>query len=162
MTPYVLYVPEDAQPGNAAALKRAEVVKDGIAWWAVLFPLLWFIWHRLWLGTLAVLAAGAALSLACYLLDVDRSAASLAHLALVVFFALEANQIRGWTLQRRGFAAVDAVLDRSRAGAETKLFARWLAGEAQAVAAPRSASPTPRVSAPGPVVGLFPEPGGGR
>ena len=46
---YTLHVPASAEPGDAEALDKAELVRDGFAWGAFLFTFLWFFGHRLWL-----------------------------------------------------------------------------------------------------------------
>src|SRR5690606_11439741 len=47
MAVYTLHLPAGAQPGDARVLDEAVIVKDGIAWWALIFPLVWFLWNRL-------------------------------------------------------------------------------------------------------------------
>ena len=53
MNTYTLHVPQDARPGDANALAKADLVKDGFAWFAFLLgPLgfLWFLVQRLWIA----------------------------------------------------------------------------------------------------------------
>ena len=57
MQTYTFHLPRDARPGDADALERADLVKDGFSWGAFFFTVLWFFWHRLWLAGLAVLVA---------------------------------------------------------------------------------------------------------
>lgn len=163
MAVYTLHLPAEARPGDPAALERAVLVKDGFAWGALIFSGLWFLWHRLWLGFLAVLAASIALALIAQGLGVPDWASTLAALLLGILFALEANAIRRWTLLRRGQPAVDAVFADDADTAEVRAFDRWMTRKAAAAATtPDSRQAPSRPLAPAPVIGLFPEAEGGR
>jgi hypothetical protein len=170
MATYTLHLPHDARPGDATALDRAEVVKDGFAWWALVFQLFWFLRHRLWLGALFFIVATGLLTAICAVLKVHPSAASIAEILLAIFFALEANSIRRWTLSRNGRPAIDAVIASREDEAEARLFSRWLARKPAVVEVRPFVTPQPPATpapagtplAPSPAVGLFPEPEGGR
>jgi hypothetical protein len=163
MKTYTLHVPADASPGDAGALDRAVLVRDGFSWGAFFFSFLWFFAHRLWLAGLIVLAAAAGLGIALQLLRVGSAATFWAVVLLAILVGLEAGSLRRWTLGRRGRPAVDVVAAKDREEAETKAFGRWLGeagGSAQAaISAPRPVSPAPAppYRAPEPVIGLFPE-----
>ncbi|HEX8167924.1 MAG TPA: DUF2628 domain-containing protein [Beijerinckiaceae bacterium] len=162
MKTYTLHVPADAPPGDAGALDRAVLVRDGFSWGAFVFSFLWFFAHRLWLAGLAVLIAAVGLGAVLQLLRVGPAATFWAEFLLAVLVGLEAGSLRRWTLRRRGRPAVDVVAARDREEAETKAFGRWL-GEAPP-AAPgwrptltAAAATAPAYRAPEPVIGLFPE-----
>lgn len=159
MTAYALHAPTGAQPGDARALDKAEVVKDGFAWPVLVVQVLWFVWHRLWLGALAMLVATTGLAVLCRALNVSIGATVLAEIALVVFFALEGNGIRAWTLKRRGRPAVDVTVADDRDSAEAKLIARWLGRAPEPAGA---APPSTFAARPATPLGLFPEPEGRR
>ena len=60
MTVYSVYEPSSppSGEGDAEALVRADrvaFVKEGIAWLALFAPILWLIYHRMWLELLAFL-----------------------------------------------------------------------------------------------------------
>jgi hypothetical protein len=155
MAAYTLHLDQNARPGEGAALERAVVLRDGFSWWALMFQPLWFLWHRLWLAALVVIAAIAALAVTCSLLNVTAGATLTAQFALALFFAHEANAIRALTLARRGRPAVDTVIADDRDSAEARLFERWLARRQ----APLGVAAAPAMRpAHAPVVGLFPEP----
>ena len=159
MKTYTLHVPAEAPPGDAGALDRAVLVRDGFSWGAFFFSFLWFFAHRLWLAGLMVLAAVAALAVALQLLRVGPEATFWAFFLLAVLVGLEAGSLRRWTLERRGRPAVDVVAARGRDEAEAQAFARWLHGEtapagAAAPAWRAAAAPAYRSE---PVIGLFPE-----
>src|SRR5918911_4931947 len=162
MKTYTLHVPAEAHPGDAGALDRAVLVRDGFSWGAFFFSFLWFFAHRLWLAGLIVLVAAVGLGAALQVLRVGQGATFWAEFLLAVLVGLEAGSLRRWTLERRGRPAVDVVAAQDREEAETKAFARWL-GEAPSAgaaasgaAAPawRAAPPAASYRAPEPVIGL--------
>jgi hypothetical protein len=159
MKTYTLHVPAEAQPGDADALDRAVLVRDGFSWGAFFFSFLWFFAHRLWLAGLLVLIAAALLLAGLQLLRVGQGATFWAEFLLAVLVGLEAGSLRRWTLGRRGRPAVDVVAAQDREEAETKAFGRWLGEAPSAGAAPAWRPPPPPASyrAPEPVIGLFPE-----
>jgi hypothetical protein len=162
MKTYTLHVPAEAPPGDALALDRAVLVRDGFSWGAFFFSFLWFFAHRLWLAGLMVLVAAVGLGAALQILRVGEGATFWAEILLAVLVGLEAGSLRRWTLERRGRPAVDVVAAQDREEAETKAFGRWL-GEAPSVSAATawrpalSASAAPAYRASEPVIGLFPE-----
>src|SRR5690606_35674555 len=159
MAVYTLHLPAGAQPGDARALDEAVIVKDGIAWWALIFPLVWFLWNRLWLGALAALGASVLVAAAGRVFNLTQGATTLLGILFAVLLALEANAFRRRALERRGLAAVDAVVADDLESAEVRAFARWLSRTPPAPAprGPLAAPPAPAPAREAPVIGLFPE-----
>jgi hypothetical protein len=89
--------------------------------------------------------------------------------ALLIAFLLgfEAASLRRWTLARRGWRDLGIVVADDLEAAERRFFEAWVADRPpvrRPVPAPASARPAPSAastSSPD-VIGLFPEPGGGR
>jgi hypothetical protein len=163
MNTYTLHVPPGAEPGDAAVLDKADLVREGFSWTAFLFTFLWFFVQRLWLAGLAVLLLELALSAALQFTGVGPGTALLAQGLLSWLIGLEANGLKRWTYARRGRPVADVVLARDREEAEAKAFARWLqrgaAGQRPAPGTPSGMfAPVPPFRAPDPVIGLFPEP----
>ena len=166
MRSYTLHLPPEARPGDVEALDRAVVVPDGFSWPAFAFTVVWFLFHRLWLAALIVLAGLGVLALGGYALGLPRTAGTAVALLGSVLIGLEASSLRRWTLARRGRPMRDAVVARDLADAEARLLARW--------AEPSSAPPPPaRLSHPpappapptrrsDAVIGLFPSQEGAR
>ena len=171
MTIFTVHAP----PGvEAAALDPAAlvVVKEGFSWPALLIPPVWLVWHRQWLVLLIWIVAGVVLSILSGLAGTDAS--TVVMLLFAFWFALEANGLRRWTLERRGYALLGVVEGRSLEEAERRFFAEAASGDdALAVSAappqseaspppptpsPSSAAPSRRPPGPG-IVGLFPAPG---
>lgn len=152
----------------AARAEAILFVKEGFAWLALFFPLLWLIYHRMWVVFAGFVAILILLEAGVVLLGLEDGVAVISTIALSGVFALLANDLRRWTLARRGYRLVDLVNGRDRGECESKFFARWLAsGGRQAKAAPKAvkhAKPAPATSNKPPIegeeiIGLFPEPG---
>lgn len=145
------------------------VVKEGFCWPALFFAVIWMIVRRMWIVLIAYLIVAAILSL----LDRWLPGATLPVLTMAgaFWFALEANQLRRWTLERRGYRLVAVVEARDRLEAERRFFA----SSAEIVldrpdlhrtppSSPAALPPPAAPRKPGPagddgVIGLFPAPG---
>lgn len=170
MTLYTVHAPEAATPDP----ERFVFVKDGFCWPALFVPELWLIFRRQWLVLILYILAAVAFAFAA-----GRLAEPLPGFALVLlrfFFALEANGLRRWTLERNRYRLIGVVEGRGIGDAELRFFDGWLADmpatpsadgsapPARALRQPVPAEPatpapwTPSVEA-GEVVGLFPSPG---
>jgi hypothetical protein len=75
-----------------------------------------------------------------------------------ILTGLEANSLRRWTLQRRGWVSHGVVVADNLEAAERRFFDSWVAAQGRARS---SGSPAPpRVPGKAPdVIGLFPQPG---
>ena len=157
---YTLHVAADADPGDAEALEKAHVVKDGFAWIPFVlgpFSFLWFFWHRLWLAGLGVLVAVVGLAAALLAARVSLFHVWLAEAILCMLIGFEANSLKRWTWRRKK-PAVDVVTASDREEAEAKAFSRWLdeAGERRP-ARPLGPVPAPSYRRSDPVIGMFPD-----
>jgi hypothetical protein len=171
MAIYTVLAPPDE--ASAADPMKAVFVKDGFSWPALFFAAPWLVFRRMWLVLVLYLAVMIGLSIA-----IERSGADEAGFVVIllhILFALEANNLRRWTLERRGFRLVGVAEGRNLEEAELRHFAGLEAGAAAAGAAiaPPPTPPVPPVPpvppAPqrgpgqpsaeaGDVVGLFPSP----
>jgi hypothetical protein len=111
-------------PGGAdAAPERFAFVKDGFSWPALFVPILWTLWHRLWLALVWYIAWVLALAW------VDRLAgatwATLLAVLGALFFALEANDIRRRSLASRGWRELGAASGGNLEEAEIRFFSEW-------------------------------------
>lgn len=125
MTVYSVYEPADDADLEARTAKVA-FVKEGIAWFALIVPVLWLIFHRMWLELIAFLAIFLSLPLIFGSDPAGREIAGWASLGLTVLFAFEANDLRGWALRRRGYKFAGTAFGRDQVEAETRFFSRWL------------------------------------
>lgn len=146
-------------PGNATSetvADRAVFVREGFAFWAVLFGPLWFLRHREWLGLVGWLVIAALINVA------ERWTGPVTaggfELILAITTGVVANDIRRLTLALRGFRESVVVEGESREAAERRFFDAWLLRPLPAVP---TAQPVlhPARSVPPGVLGLFPESG---
>jgi hypothetical protein len=172
MALYTIYAP--AKPEGAATGPADLVfIKDGFCWPALFIPLVWMLYRRLWLVLLiyvvAVFCLGTLAAVA------GEMASTLVLILFAFYFALEANGLRRWTIERRRHALIGVVEGRNLGEAERRFFMEWPAkADLDGAATPRAppAPPTPAASPMPPsllprpgepeIVGLFPAPGRGR
>lgn len=155
MQTFTVHLP-DASRRDAATLEKAEFVPDGFSYTAFAYGELWLLFQRLWVALALYLAVLALLLAAGVFLNLGAGML-LAVLALMhLFLGLEGNQIRRLSLERSGWPAVEVVTARTLAEAEGKFFAE----ATRSRPAPAVVGVLPPTLRPGPVLGVFPEPGG--
>ncbi|MBM3502606.1 MAG: DUF2628 domain-containing protein [Alphaproteobacteria bacterium] len=99
-------------------------IKEGFSWPALVFSLLWALYHRLWW----VAGGYVVISLAIELLATGLEwpvIGGVVSLAFTVLFAAEANDLRRWSLHRRGWTEVGVVSGRGRDEAERRFFSLY-------------------------------------
>lgn len=143
---------------------RVIFLKDGMSVPAFLFPALWLLWHRLWLGLL--MYAGVMIAMSVLTAKAGMSGGWLMLIALLpnIWIALEGNDMRRRKLARKGYRQTAAIRAEDLDEAEVLFFARWVHDASPApTPAPRPAEVTlpPAVGRRGDnaIIGLFPEPG---
>ena len=174
MAIYTVLAPalRDADPSSAPEPMSYVFVKEGFSWPALFFAAPWLIYRRMWL----VLVAYVAVAVFVGAID-SQVGGDLPGFFLIIghlLFAVEANELRRWTLRRRGYRLVDVVEGHGLEEAEIRFFAGRQPEEAITPVPPSPpAPPAPPVPRLGPVqpsaeagdvVGLFPPPqprGGG-
>src|SRR5262245_7686357 len=119
MRAYTVHAP----PDDPSAPERFAFVKDGFSWPALFVPLLWILWHRLWLvliGYLVYLAALAGIGQLA-----GEGNATIIGLLGAILFALEANNLRRWSLRRRSWREVGGSFGQNLDEAEARFFSTW-------------------------------------
>lgn len=167
MSVYMVLIPPGAQleAMRLRDLDRTVLIKDGFCWPALFFSLPWLLVRRLWLVLVVYLVAGLLLEAGARL--AGGPAPGIGAVLFAVFFALEANGLRRWTLERRGWRQVAAIEARNAVEAEQRFFARLAAGTGEHAAGAHGTSPPPvgkpdtRAAQP-PAHGLVPRIGGER
>ena len=160
MTIYTVLAPP-AKTGLAGPDPDGFVfVKEGFCWPALYMTAPWLVWRRMWLGLVGYLVAAVVIiSLVEWM---DGPIVWLIHVLFGFLVALEANNLRRWTLERRGYRLIGVVSGDKVREAEFRFFVGWSTSPT-----PRPAPKPPAPMAIGPaetseVVGVFPMPGGGR
>ena len=167
MTVYSVYEPPVQAQDLAERAERLAFVKEGFAWPALLVPLLWLIYYRMWIESIFLVLVYVALQLAFGLDTQGQTLFGWASLAIAVLFAFEANDLRTLSLEWRGYRLTGVASGRDRTEAERSFFRAWLPQQAKAPRGPErgqeprhegeAAAPIPRAEGEE-VIGLFPRP----
>lgn len=115
---YTVHV-RPADPGGA---EDTVFVREGFSFWAFLFQVLWALYHRLWLVALGFLVIGVAGEVLSGLPGLPEGASFVIGLGIAVLIGAEANNLRRWTLRRRGYKHVDVVAAHDLDEAEIRYF----------------------------------------
>jgi hypothetical protein len=155
MSVYTVHEPP-VNPGQSADPDRVVFVRDGFHFWAFLLGPLWMLWRRLWMVFVLYLVVMAVVGIVLYTTKLNDGAQFAIEFLIALLVGFEAGTLRRWTLRRRGFTEMAAVVGDDIESAERRYFA---ARRERPVAAP--AAPAPLLRMPhGPepdVLGLFPE-----
>ncbi len=163
MVTYTVHEPNEASGTLAKRADAIVFIKDGFAWGAFLFPVLWLLYHRMWLVLAGFITFIAVLRGLLWVAGLNEEVLGLALAGLSILFAFQANDLRRWALARKGYWLVGPVSGANRAACEARFFDAWLAAQGA------RRSPEPALATPGTVkksdagdevIGLFPEPGG--
>ena len=142
MKTYSVYEPETVSPDAARAGDETVFVREGFAVLALLFSVVWFAWHRLWLVLLGYVVALVLLDTALIGLGVPKTLTVWIELVVGIFVAFEANNFRRWTLERNGYREVATVSGRSLEECELKYFHAWSDGHLEVLRAQTNLTPT--------------------
>ena len=99
-------------------------VKEGFCWPAFFFSVLWALWSRRWLVALGLFAAEAAASAVMVALNADLRSRLIVSVGLAAIIGVLGNDLRRWTLERRGFVLCDIVTGGDGDAAERRFFDR--------------------------------------
>ena len=102
------------------------LVREGFSWGALIFGPLWLLAHRAWIPAVLAIAVGVAIG--TLPAGAVRTALSIAYPLLLGF---SGNDMRRFSLERRGYRLVNVVAARDAESA----FARLLAGRPDLMAA---------------------------
>ena len=158
---------ELADNGREWEADNMVFVKDGFSFPALIIPELWLIWQRMWIPYLGYLGYRIIVSLIA--LALGNVASSLTLFVMAFLFALEANNLRRWSLGRKGWRIVGEAVGRNRNEAEFQFFRDWANrpaatrkpdGDGDGVnLQPGHAKPAPEQADDEPrIFGLFPDP----
>jgi hypothetical protein len=143
--------PADPRP------ERFAFVKDGFSWPALFFPILWILWHRMWVTLLGYVAF--ALVVAVIDRFVGNGHATILAVTGSILLGLEGNTIRRLSLETRGWREIGNSFGANLAEAEIRFFhsrAELSSRTRDAFSGNASYSGGPQGDEP--ILGLFPEP----
>jgi hypothetical protein len=157
MATWLAYQPPSATADAAA--RDTVFIKDGLSLGALAIPAIWLLFRRMWFVFVGWLAVSIAIGL---LIPSIGPAVAVVSALFTIGFALEANTLRGWTLERKGYQLVGIIDAETREDAELRHFMQstitpQLLPPASSYADRR---PVTAVTDPSAVIGLFPTAGG--
>jgi len=163
MKVYTVQSPPTAGGPDLADPQSVVVIKEGLSWPALLFPLPWLLYLHMWLALIAYVVIVVALSALGEFLGGPLP--PLAVAAFHLLFALEANQLRRRGYERLGYRIVGIAMGDTLEEAEIRYFAGREATHQSPQEPPPASSPDPVQPPPAPpptttsdVIGLFPAP----
>lgn len=132
MATYVVLQPTEGD--QDAKAERTVFIRDGFAFFALILPFVWLLWHRRWFEAGLVLLGGIALG---YIGEISRFPATISVVTLLLsaFVALEGNHWRMAALERKGFRQVATVEADDAEEAEIRFFEGDEAHEPETVSA---------------------------
>ncbi len=136
------------------AQDKTLFLADRFSWFAFVLPFVYFLWHRLWLEAGLAFLLEIALGVAAMVLALDEVTATAMIICVNALIAYEAQAIRRFALERRGYHEAAVVQAFSLDEAEAKFFGT----QPSLTAAPLYKPPF----RPASVIGLFPDPSGPR
>jgi hypothetical protein len=175
MPVYTVHAPLTAG-ADPRATDRFVFVRDGFHFWAAVLGVIWLAWHRLWLALVGWIVAVAVIDAILLGIGIGRGTVFLADILLAILLGFEASSLERWSFSRGNWRQLDIVVGDDRDAAERRFFERWAArrgaGAYDNQSVDRGAPPPTRDQdgnghRPPPlphssIIGLFPEPGGGR
>ncbi|PYE89078.1 DUF2628 domain-containing protein [Phyllobacterium leguminum] len=120
MASFVVMQPPPEAGANAA--ERTVFVRDGFSLLALIVPVLWLLFHRLWFEATLILAVSLALGMAGQYWNMPGTVTVLMVLVSILV-ALEGNNWRLAALRRRGYAEKGVIEADDRSEAEIRYFA---------------------------------------
>lgn len=163
MTIYTVHEPAGLTGRRFEDAARLVFVRDGFCWPALVIPVLWLLYRRMWLILLVYIVVAIVFEWVARVYG-EPLILSLTGLAFALLFALVANDLRRWHLSRKGYRMRAVTGGRDLEECERKFFSEWLAETPAPTHIPaqgNEASAAARLPDTGPgVIGVFPEPGG--
>ncbi|ODA68045.1 hypothetical protein A7A08_01215 [Methyloligella halotolerans] len=144
MALYSVYEPDEPAADLVERADSLVFVKDGFSWPALFVAPLWLIYHRMWLVLVLYLGGFVVLDLLLSMSNVGTAISDWAGFGYMIFFALEANGLRRYSLERKGYQLVRMVIGGNRERAEAAFFSDWLPDQRRAgVVSIRASQPRP-------------------
>ena len=127
---FTVHEPREAASGPPATLdERADglvFVKDGFSVPAFLLGPFWLAANRLWLPLIGYIVALFTIQAVFWLLPDSSAALGLVLLIATLGFALEANSILRWGLERRGHRMIGTVAGKTFEDCEHRFLTNWI------------------------------------
>ena len=102
--------------------ERVAFLPEGFSWGALVFGLLWALWHRMWVVALLLFVLSAILSIATNLELLGPGFAALLQFGIGLIFAFEARSLQAKSLERVGFRRATLIQASNGEAAERVYF----------------------------------------
>lgn len=123
-----IYTIHEPPVPSADPLDRADeliFVKDGFSLFAFILPVIWLIYHRVWIALIVFLVFSIGLNMAFVAMELNQIYLSIVMGVLSLIIAFEASSLRRWQLDRRDYKLVGSVSGRDLYECESKFFEDW-------------------------------------
>nr|WP_319384866.1 DUF2628 domain-containing protein [uncultured Roseibium sp.] len=122
MSTYVVMAPPEFQDlaGDPRESDRLLFVPDRFSVLAFLFSFIWMLVHRMWLVLLGYLALTLIMEIVA--LSLGSQATGIVALTISLLFGFEAQALRRWSLERKGWRVVGIVDGTNPAEAELRFL----------------------------------------
>ena len=122
MPPYAVFEPVVGGRSAAEHVDRFIFLRERFSLAAFLLGPLWMIWRRMWLVLIIYLVATSVIELGLRRLGIPIAARTTVYFLLQLLVALEAANLRRWTLLRRGWRDRGIVFGDDLELAERRFF----------------------------------------
>ena len=126
MLTFTVHEPPNPPADRVERAERIVLIKDGFSWLAALFAPLWLLVHRLWWALLSYVLLSGALQLGQKAAGLDENTTGLVMLAVNLLIGFEADTLRRWALDRKGWRMLGTVSGRTFEECERRFFDGWL------------------------------------
>jgi hypothetical protein len=122
MTSYVVMAPPEFETleNSPEIAGQLRFVPDRFSVLAFLFSIPWLLVHRMWLVLLGYLAVSLVIEIMA--VSLGGPAVAIATFAIAVLFGFEAQNLRVWSLQRKGWSMLSVAEGATREEAEFRFF----------------------------------------
>jgi hypothetical protein len=160
MPAFTILEPPAYQQAAIEDADRFIFLPERFSLWAFLFAPLWMIWRRLWVVLIVYLVGIGLIAYGLRLLSVDWSAVAVVFALIHLLIGLDATSLVRWTRVRHGWRECGIVIADDLDMAERRFFHNMMALRSRPSSVPAAGLPAAQTHPD--IVGLFPEPGGGR
>ncbi len=126
MIVYTVYEPRGPAQDLEERAGNVVFIKEGFIWWGFFLGPLWLLLQGLWLALILTLILSAALAAGLIELGLKDDAPGIITLLLMLLIGFEGNNLRRWSLERRGYIYVTSVAGRDTEECERRFFDAWL------------------------------------
>lgn len=117
MAVFNILEPADGKPD------RVVFIREGFSWGALIFTVLWALFHRMWVVAALLFAGFALVAVAEASALIGTELASIINFAIAILFGFEARRLQSLSLERAGFRPAGLIEATTLEAAELSYFA---------------------------------------